>query len=157
MPGAAAPGIAPSRPQASDRIGSSRHRMLNILHEDEHCIVVAKPAGISTQAPPIAGPTLDVAVRQHVRPDDPAAAYVGTIHRLDRPVSGVVIWARARRDARKLSRQFERRQVAKVYWAVVRGDLPAAGASWEDWLYREETGLGRVQVCRPGTPRSQRA
>lgn len=131
--------------------------MFAILHEDAHLLAVLKPAGLSTQAPPIAGPTLETAVRAYLRPDDPASAYVGLVHRLDRPVSGVILFAKTRRDARRLSRQFERREVRKEYWAVVEGRPPAREASWEDWLCREDTGLGRVQVCAPGTPRSQHA
>lgn len=130
---------------------------MNILYEDEQCLVVSKPPGISTQAPPIAGPTLETAVRAYLRPDDPASAYVGTVHRLDRPVSGVILWAKTPRASRLLSRQFEGRRVGKIYWAIVEGRWTQVDALWEDWICREDTGLGRVQVCEPGTPRSQRA
>lgn len=130
---------------------------MDILFEDAHILVVNKPAGISTQAPPIAGPTLESAVRAHLRPDDPSAAYVGTVHRLDRPVSGVVLWAKTPKAARRLSRQFAGRRVGKEYWAVAEG-RPAAGEGlWEDWLFHDKTGLGRVQVVAPGTPRGQLA
>jgi 23S rRNA pseudouridine1911/1915/1917 synthase len=132
--------------------------MLDILYEDDDLIAVSKPAGQTTQAPAIAGQeTLEWEVRRHLSPDDPAAAYVGTVHRLDRPVSGIVLWAKTRRAARVLARQFERRQAHKEYWAVVEGRLRQAEGVWDDWLVREDTGLGRVQVCARGTPRSQRA
>lgn len=131
--------------------------MIPILFEDAHLLVLNKPAGLSTQAPPIAGPTLEVRARSMLRPDDPGSAYLGLVHRLDRPVSGVILLAKTKRDARRISRQFERRQVGKEYWAIVEGQPPFAKATWEDWLCREETGLGRVQVCSPGTPRSQQA
>jgi 23S rRNA pseudouridine1911/1915/1917 synthase len=135
---------------------------LAILYEDAHLLAVAKPPGLSTQAPPIAGATLETAVRAYLHGDGAGAAggFVGTVHRLDRPVSGVVLWAKNPRAARRLSQQFERRQVHKEYWALVAGDPPPEGAGagvWEDWLCREDTGLGRVQACAPGTPRAQRA
>lgn len=133
---------------------------LVILYEDAHCLVVSKPPGISTQAPPIAGPTLETAVRAYLYPEAEASSggFVGTVHRLDRPVSGVVLWAKNTKAARRFSKQFERRLVRKEYWALVLGANPPEGSgTWEDWLYREETGLGRVQVCAPGTPRAQRA
>lgn len=133
---------------------------LVILYEDAHCLAVSKPSGLSTQAPSIAGATLETAVRAYLYPGDGGAGgFVGTVHRLDRPVSGVVLWAKNPKAARRFSQQFERRQVQKEYWALVCADeaiAPGDGA-WEDWLCREETGLGRVQVCAPGTPRSQRA
>lgn len=131
---------------------------LVILYEDAHCLVVSKPPGLSTQAPPIAGPTLETAVRAYLYLDEASRGFVGTVHRLDRPVSGVVLWAKNAKAARRFSKQFERRQVRKEYWALVRGETPPIGSgAWEDWLYREDTGLGRVQVCAPGTPRAQRA
>lgn len=131
--------------------------MLEILYEDAHILGVSKPAGLSTQAPPIAGTTLETLVRAYLRPEDPTAAYLGLVHRLDRPVSGVILLAKTRRDARRLSRQFEHREVRKEYWAVVEGRPEPGDVTWEDWLCREDTGLGRVQVCAPGTPRSQQA
>ncbi len=131
--------------------------MLSILHEDDHLLVVNKPAGQSTQAPAIAGWTLERAVRTHFNPENPAAAFAGTVHRLDRPVSGVVLWARTPEAARHVSRQFERRQVTKLYWALVAGRPATDTGIWDDWLVREQTGLGRVQTCLPGTPRAQPA
>ena len=93
----------------------------------------------------------------YLNPAEPNSAYAGTVHRLDRPVSGVVLWAKTRRDARRLSQQFENRRVEKTYWALVEGEVQPTEGDWEDWLVREDTGLGRVQTCLPGTPRSQRA
>ncbi len=130
---------------------------LKILYEDEHLLAVSKPAGLSTQAPPIAGTTLETLVRTHFGGGDPLSAFAGTVHRLDRPVSGIVLWAKTSRDAHLLSRQFEKRTVTKEYWAVVDGQNVPDSGLWEDWLVREDTGLGRVQRCRPGTPRSQHA
>ncbi len=141
-----------------DRGGGVSGDSLVILYEDAHCLAVSKPSGISTQAPPIAGPTLETAVRAYLYPGEETGGFVGTVHRLDRPVSGVVLWAKNSKAARRFSKQFERRQVRKEYWALVGGESPPEGSGeWEDWLYREETGLGRVQVCAPGTPRAQRA
>lgn len=134
--------------------------VLSILYEDAHLLAVDKPAGLSTQAPPIAGPTLETAVRAYLRPDDPASAYVGLVHRLDRPVSGVILFAKTPRDAKRLSSQFANRVANKEYWAVVEGRPtwpPGDVVTWEDWLCREDTGLGRVQTCSPGTPRAQAA
>jgi RluA family pseudouridine synthase len=131
--------------------------MLEILHEDTHVVVVNKPAGLSTTAPKTSGPTLEALAREYLRATDSVAPYVGLVHRLDRPVSGVLLIAKTRRDARRLSRQFEGRLVCKEYWAVVEGTAPEGGATWEDWLCREDTGLGRVQACSPGTPRAQHA
>lgn len=114
--------------------------------------MVNKPAGVSTQAPPIAGPTLETAVRAYLKPEEPHTAYIGLVHRLDRPVSGVVLFAKTPRDARRVAGQFAARRVQKEYWAVVEGTPTGPTAVWEDWLWHEGPGGGAVQVVAPGTP-----
>jgi len=100
-----------------------------ILLERSGVVAIAKPAGLPTQAPPgIAS------VESWLRDRLPTGAYLGIPHRLDRAVSGVLLMARTPRAARKLSRQFERREVEKVYLAIV---APAAGAAWDDPAPRE--------------------
>jgi 23S rRNA pseudouridine1911/1915/1917 synthase len=144
---------------------------LTILHEDADCLAVVKPAGQFTQgtwAPP-GDVTLEDAIRRYLDPVHPGSVYLGIVHRLDRPTSGVLIWAKTSRAARRLSAQFERRQVVKEYWALVdslsSGGMraiessepePGGDESWCDWLTRPgQTGL--VRVVPPGTPGSRRA
>src|SRR4051794_16835739 len=95
---------------------------LVVLFEDPHCLVVAKPAGMLTQGTAAGEPTLEAAVRRHRNHSAPASAYVVTVHRLDRPVSGVVVWAKTPKAARRLAAQFASRTVTKEYWAIVAGD-----------------------------------
>lgn len=130
---------------------------LLILFEDPHLLAVAKPAGVLTQGRPGGEPALEAAVRRHLGPDAPAACYVGTVHRLDRPVSGVIVWAKTPKAARRLAGQFAGREAEKQYWAIVAGVPAAREGIWEDWLCVEETGLGVVQVCSGLAPRAQRA
>ena len=146
---------------------------LAILHEDADCLAVVKPAGQFTQgtwAPP-GELTLEQAIRRHIDPEHPEAVYLGIVHRLDRPTSGVLIWAKTTRAARRLSAQFERRRVVKEYWALVASPIAAGdpalepeardGSSlgeetWCDWLTRTaQTGLARR--VPPETPGSRRA
>ncbi|HZW35279.1 MAG TPA: RluA family pseudouridine synthase [Isosphaeraceae bacterium] len=127
---------------------------LAVLYEDSDCLAVAKPAGQFSQgtwAPP-GEMTLEEAVRRYLDAGDPASVYLGIVHRLDRPTSGVLLWAKTPRAARRLSTQFERRRVVKEYWAIVElGPSCPAATSWCDWLTRpSETGLARVVA--PGTP-----
>src|SRR5215475_9021593 len=95
-----------------------------ILYEDNHCLAVAKPAGLLTQGVPAGLPTLENQVRAYVkeRYGKPGNVYLGIPHRLDRPVSGVVLFARNSKAAQRLAEQFQKRQVRKVYWAVVDGE-----------------------------------
>lgn len=131
---------------------------LEVLFEDAHCLAVAKPAGLLTQ--PAAGPgrfpypSLEDAVRSYLSPSEPASVYLGTVHRLDRPVSGVIVWAKTPRAARRLARHFETRRAQKHYWALVEGNaaerLPSSGL-WEDWLTPPDRS-GVVHVVPPDTP-----
>src|SRR5262249_18318309 len=86
--------------------------------------------------------------------------YLGIPHRLDRPVSGVVVFARNTKAARRLAEQFQQRQVRKLYWAVVdvpdAGQVPSAEGTWEDWLLKlpEEARAERVTADTPGARRA---
>lgn len=133
-----------------------------ILFEDEHCLALLKPAGQLVQgawAPP-GETTLEQDVRRHLSPTEPEAAYVGIVHRLDRPVSGVLIWAKTPKAARRLAGQFEKRAAVKEYWAVVEADalaagdgrtLPAPVDAWEDWLTAKTDDSGIIRVVAEGT------
>lgn len=137
------------------------HR-LEILFEDEHCLALAKPAGqfpLGTWAPP-GETTLEADVRAYLNPGDPAAAYVGIVHRLDRPTSGVVLWAKHVKAARRLSAQFEKRRIAKEYWAIVERGPAARGRVvepvWIDWLTRAHD-EGVARVAQPHAPGAREA
>src|SRR5438094_6359969 len=114
---------------------------LHFLFEDNHCLAVAKPAPLLTQAPP-GVPSLEAQVKAYLKEKYHKAGnvYLGIPHRLDRPVSGVVLFARNTKAARRLAEQFQGRQVRKVYWALVErapaGELPAEAGTWEDWLLK---------------------
>jgi 23S rRNA pseudouridine1911/1915/1917 synthase len=126
-----------------------------VLWEDEHGLAVAKPAGILTQRTRMGSVemTLEELVRSYLRPGDPASVYLGTVHRLDRPVSGVILWAKTPRAARRWAEQFARREVRKVYWAIVEGNPSDLGESgrWDDALVPPDAS-GRSRVVPPSTP-----
>ncbi|MBV8316998.1 MAG: RluA family pseudouridine synthase, partial [Planctomycetaceae bacterium] len=84
--------------------------MLEILFEDNHCLAVNKPAGLLTQGDATGEPTLLDPVRAYLkgRYHKPGNVYIGLVHRLDRPASGVVLLARTSKAARRLSEQFRR-------------------------------------------------
>jgi 23S rRNA pseudouridine1911/1915/1917 synthase len=120
---------------------------LTILFEDAHCLAIAKRAGELTQGTASGDPTVEEAVRGYLGAGGGGPAYLGTVHRLDRPVSGVLLWAKTPKAARRLAAQFAAREVSKEYWAVVEGDAPAPGArgTWDDRLTAADaSGLVRV-------------
>ena len=103
---------------------------LAFLFEDNHLLVVDKPAGLLSQAD--LGGDLDILTlaRAIIKERDakPGNVYLGLVHRLDRPVAGVMVLGKTSKAAGRLSRQFRERAARKIYLAVVRGvpDPPAA-------------------------------
>src|SRR5690242_6855011 len=130
----------------------------SILFEDNHCLAIAKPAPLLTQGVPAGLPTLEAWVKDYLKAkyDKPGNVYLGVPHRLDRPVSGVVLFARNSKAARRLAEQFQQHQVTKVYCALAEGDVQPAEGSWEDWLLKlpEEA---RTIMATPDTESARHA
>lgn len=103
---------------------------LTVLFEDNHCLAVLKPAGWLTMGDETGDPTLLDAAKAYLKEKyaKPGAVFLGVVHRIDRPVSGVVLFARTSKAAARLSAQFRDRTVEKIYWAAVTGaNIPAEG------------------------------
>lgn len=106
--------------------GASSLGGLAVLYEDNHVIVVFKPAGVLTQGDASGEPCLMDAVRDYlkVKYQKPGNVFLGLVHRLDRPVCGVVMFARTSKGASRLSEQVRTRAVEKIYHALVEGCAP---------------------------------
>jgi RluA family pseudouridine synthase len=111
----------------------------DILYEDNTCLVVAKPAGLLTQAP-LGIDSLEFRIKRFLKERDasPGGRYLGVPHRIDRPVSGVIVFAKNVRAARRISEQFEHRLVEKKYWALVEGSVTPHASTWTDHLKKIE-------------------
>jgi 23S rRNA pseudouridine1911/1915/1917 synthase len=130
---------------------------LHVLFEDNHCLAVAKPAPLLTQAPP-GIPSLEALAKAYLaeRYQKTGNVYLGVPHRVDRPVSGVVLFARSSKAARRLAEQFQDRSVTKVYWAAVEGVVTPGEGTWEDWLRKVEN-VPRAASVAEDAPGAQRA
>jgi 23S rRNA pseudouridine1911/1915/1917 synthase len=136
---------------------------LVILYEDNHCLAVSKPAPLLTQGVPITSlngpiPTLESQAKAYLkeRYHKLGNVYLGIPHRLDRPVSGVVLFARNTKAARRLAEQFQTRQVTKIYWAAVEGDVQPSEGAWEDWLLKVAD-EARAEAVAPDAPGARQA
>jgi 23S rRNA pseudouridine1911/1915/1917 synthase len=111
----------------------------DILYEHGPVLVVNKPPGLLTQAPPGID-SLELRVKRFLkeREQKPGGVYLGVPHRLDRPVSGVIVLAKHVRAARRISEQFEARDVRKTYWALVEGSVAEDSGTWIDQLKKLE-------------------
>lgn len=120
---------------------------LDVLYEDNHCLAVAKPAGLLVQGDRTRDPTLAAAATEYLRQhyDKPGRVYLGVVHRLDRPVSGVVLLARTSKAAARLSQQFREGRVRKLYRAVVERPPPEDEGGLEHYL-RKDAANNRTDV-----------
>jgi 23S rRNA pseudouridine1911/1915/1917 synthase len=125
----------------------------SILFEDNHILAVNKPAPLLTQAPAHI-PSLEAMVKEHIKRkyDKKAGIYLGIPHRLDRPVSGVIVFARSSKGAQRIHAQFQQHKVRKVYWAAVEGDVSPETGVWDDWIRKiaEEARTVRARADEPG-------
>src|SRR5512134_1278485 len=109
---------------------------LDILYEDNHLLVLNKPAGLATMGTPGDGPTLLTVAKEYVkrRYQKPGNVYLGVMSRLDAPVTGIVLLARTSKAARRLTEQFRTHGVQKIYWAIAEGRVEPVEGVCVDWL-----------------------
>lgn len=112
---------------------------LQILYEDNHCLAVNKPAGLLTMGDRTGDATLVDQARDYIgrKYQKPGAVFLGVVHRLDRPVSGVVVFARTSKAAARLSEQFRVRSIEKTYLALVEGRPQQARGQLIDHLAKD--------------------
>lgn len=132
--------------------------MLSVLLEDNHCLAVNKPPALLTQGVPEGIVTLEALARDYLKEKyhKQGRVYLGIPHRLDRPVSGVVLFTRSSKAAQRLAEQFRERQVGKRYWALVEGTVTPETGVWHDTLLKIQD-EARAQVVEPDTPGSKTA
>src|SRR5205085_8736262 len=113
---------------------------LEVLYEDNHCVAVAKPAGSVSAHFQGHTETLDRAVKAYLKEKyhKPGNVFLGVVHRLDKAVSGVLLFARTSKAAARLAEQFREGTIEKVYWAIVDGRLENSAGSLEDWLRKNQ-------------------
>ncbi len=125
---------------------------LNVLYEDNHLLVIDKPAGVLVQGDKTGDKTIAEAVKNYLKAkyNKPGNVFLGTVHRLDRPVSGVLVFARTSKALSRLNLQFKKRTVKKIYWALTENQPPATAGILEHWLVKDrERNITRT-FSRPG-------
>ena len=112
---------------------------IKILYEDNHLIVCIKPAGVLSQSDGSGSPDMLTILKRYIKEkyEKPGEVYLGLVHRLDRPVSGVMVFARTSKAASRLSEQIRTRKVEKLYRCVVSGVLEGSGRL-ENYISKDE-------------------
>jgi len=125
---------------------SVRHD-LEVLFSDNHLLVVAKPAGVPAVPDETGDESLFDIAKEWVRREfaKEGDVFLGIVHRLDRPVSGVMVFARTSKSASRLSEQFRTRMAHKTYWGVGEGEPRARSGALSQWLVKDES-TNRVRV-----------
>lgn len=115
---------------------------LNVLYEDNHIIVVEKPINVLSQADCTKDLDLLSMVKSYVKDKykKPGNVYIGLVHRLDRPVGGVMVFARTSKAAARLNEQIKKHQMQKKYLAIVNGILEQKKGRFSDRLKKLSNG-----------------
>lgn len=113
---------------------------MNILYEDNQIIVVEKEPNIPSQADKTGDMDMLTKVKKYIKEKykKPGEVYIGLVHRLDRPVGGVMVFARTSKAASRLSEQVRNKTLQKTYIAVVDGIISEKKGVLEDYLYKDE-------------------
>mgnify|MGYP004503405673 CR=1 FL=1 len=113
---------------------------LKILYEDNHIIVVEKKPNIPSQSDKTGDIDMLTLVKNYIKEkyNKPGNVYIGLVHRLDRPVGGIMIFARTSKSASRLSNQVREKIFKKKYLAVVDGKFEKNQGTLEDYLYKDE-------------------
>lgn len=102
------------------------HPNIPIIYEDNHLLVIDKPSGVLSQEDHTNDPDVLTLCKQYIKKayNKPGNVWLGLVHRLDRPVSGLMVLAKTSKSASRLSEQIRQHQLDKMYWALVYGMTP---------------------------------
>ena len=113
---------------------------MNVVYEDNHIIIVNKQSGEIVQGDKTGDRPLSDIVKDYIKEkyQKPGAVFLGVAHRLDRPVSGLVVFARTSKALARLNKMFAEGEVHKTYWAIVKNAPRTSEGTLEHWLVRNE-------------------
>ncbi|AGC69357.1 ribosomal large subunit pseudouridine synthase C [Thermoclostridium stercorarium subsp. stercorarium DSM 8532] len=131
---------------------------ISVLYEDNHLLVVEKPPNIPVQADISGDPDLLSMLKNYIKEkySKPGNVFLGLVHRLDRPVGGVMVFARTSKAASRLSEQIRSRKMQKTYLVVTEGSFETESGTLHNYLIKNRN-ENRVSVVPEGTPNSYEA
>lgn len=132
---------------------------MTVLYEDNHIIAVNKTCNEIVQGDKTGDTPLSETVKAYIKEkyNKPGEVFLGVTHRLDRPTSGVVLFARTSKALTRLNEMFKsHEQIRKTYWAIVQGAPKQPEARLENWLTRNET-LNKSFIGKPGAKEAKQA
>lgn len=129
-----------------------------VIYEDNHLLVIDKPAGVLSQEDRTGKPDVLSLCKQYLKKkyNKPGEVFLGLVHRLDQPVSGVMALARTTKAASRLSEQVRNRSIQKNYWALVYGITPTEGELKHYLLKDSKTNMVRAFSSKKGKAKEAR-
>ena len=118
-----------------------------IIYEDNHLLIVHKPAGILVQGDKTGDFTLIDLYKKYIKDTykKPGNIFLGLVHRIDRPVSGLVVLAKTSKALERMTKLFQQRQISKTYWAMVKRRPPEEEGRLTNWLLKDhQKNMARV-------------
>ena len=131
---------------------------MKVVYEDNHLIIVYKESGEIVQGDKTGDTPLSETVKAYIKDKyhKPGAVFLGVVHRLDRPVSGLVIFARTSKALARLNDMFRRGDIHKTYWAITQNAPPVEQDTLTSWLRRNER-QNKSYVYDKEVPNSKKA
>jgi 23S rRNA pseudouridine1911/1915/1917 synthase len=111
-----------------------------VLYEDNHIIAINKKPGDIVQGDKTGDAPLSDFVKQYIKytANKSGEVFLGTVHRIDRPVSGIVLFAKTSKALARLNEMFQKKEITKTYWAVVKNKPPQTAGKLEHFLLKDE-------------------
>ena len=133
-------------------------QQFHTVYEDNHLLIVDKAAGVLVQGDKTGDRSLVDSCKQYIKEKyhKPGAVFLGLVHRLDRPVSGLVVFARTSKALERMNKIFKDRKIRKTYWAVVKNKPGSSKARLVHWLRKDEA-RNQVEVFTQEAQDAQRA
>ena len=131
---------------------------LNVIYEDNHIIVVEKPVNIPSQGDKTGDIDMLTIIKDYIKEkyNKPGNVYLGLVHRLDRPVGGVMVFAKTSKAASRLSEQVRMKEFKKTYLVIVNGKMENEADTLQDYLLKNERN-NMSKVVKEGTKNSKYA
>jgi 23S rRNA pseudouridine1911/1915/1917 synthase len=113
---------------------------LEVIYEDNHLIAVNKPSGVLVQPDKSGDAALEDLIKEYIKDkyQKPGDVFIGVCHRIDRPVSGVVLFAKTSKALVRINEMFRKREIQKTYWAVVENSPEEKEGRLTHWLLKDE-------------------
>lgn len=126
---------------------------MTLLYEDNHIIIVRKEAGEIVQGDKTGDTPLSETIKNYLKKkyNKPGNVFCGVVHRIDRPVTGVVVFAKTSKALTRLNEMLKKGEIHKTYWAMVEGKRPEKEGEIESWLLSDGR-LNKTRVVTANTP-----